>query len=256
MGACDLIPGISGGTVAFLLGIYEDLIDSLSSFGTNFLEKEKKKGYPIFFLLAGMGTSIFLFSHVIHHLLSLYRESLFATFCGLILASTFFLIKEIKKVRVLPLILGFLIAFTLPEPCLKHANITPLNLIIAGYFSISAMLLPGISGSYVLHLFNAYEPAIEALVQMGKTPLNSVGFLSFLLMGILAGAMTFTKVIKYLLKRHENITLSLLSGFMVGSLQMIVPKSPSMSGCLSCILGALIVFGLKRLTLATKKLSV
>jgi putative membrane protein len=245
MGICDLIPGISGGTIAYLLGVYEELIDHLSSFGVNLLEKERGKGHPLFFTLMGMGTSLLIFSHAVHYLLLFYREPLLASFCGLILSSTFLHMKEIKKIKPMLFVLGFCLAFFLPEAGAQKTILSPLTLVVAGYFSISAMLLPGISGSYVLHLFGAYEEAIKALVTLGITPLKSISFLSFLLIGILGGGLTFTKVIHYLLKKHENVTLSLLSGFMLGSIKMILPKTVSLTLFFPFFLGALLVFILK-----------
>ena len=246
MGICDLIPGISGGTVAFLLGIYGELIDSLSSVGTCFFKRQKEQGFPLFFLMGGMGTALLLFSHFVHFLLAVYREPLFACFCGLILASTLICMKDIKRIRWFFVLLGFTLSLCLPQ---GQANITthgPMTLVIAGYCSISAMLLPGISGSYVLHLFGAYEAAITALATIWVTPLKSLQLLGFLLIGILGGAVTFTRAIRALLERHHDLTLSLLSGFMMGSVKMILPETATLSSGVCCLLGIAVVFFIKR----------
>ena len=243
MGVADIIPGVSGGTIAVITGIYEEFLFTLNNLDLNVLKlfkKEKFKEvlnkYNLLFLISlssGILLSIFLLSHSIVYLIENYPILLWSFFLGLITSSIFYLFKEIKKWTkkiILFNLLGIgmsLLVLTL-NPSSQEIN--PAYLFICGMISITAMLLPGVSGAYILILLGAYETMLKTIKEI--VSLNSEYFLNFLsfVIGALLSVKLFSKLLTWSYNKHKNYTLSCLVGFMIGSLPSLWPwKSESIT---------------------------
>ena len=232
MGAADLVPGVSGGTVAFIAGIYEELLDTLGGlgFGT-FIHLFKEgpvatwKKYNLGFLAAlvvGIGLSVLLLAGTLHHLLEHHPVLLWAFFFGLVAASIPFMLRDIPRsafkgpVLVL-LFAGAGIAWWLTGlPPLMQGN-HPAFLFGSGAIAICAMILPGISGSFILVILGAYSSVIGALKSFDV--LRIVAFAS----GALVGLLGFSKGLGWVFRRHRELAMALLSGFLIGSLRKLWP---------------------------------
>lgn len=249
MGAADLVPGISGGTVAFILGIYEELIDALRSVKLKHLLKFNFRKFFreirfrfLLSLIVGIALSFITLSHLITFLLQheFYRTLLYSAFFGLVLSSAYLLGRRIKPWRgkeICALVAGGIIAYFLTDPSLKYKFNPVTNsyqlfnfwLIFCGAIAISAMLLPGISGSYLLIILGVYPIAIEALndflssLKVFDFDIKSATILGNLLVGIFLGAVLFSKAISWLLKNFQKTTYALLTGFMIGALKTVWP---------------------------------
>lgn len=232
MGAADLVPGVSGGTVAFIAGIYEELLDTLGGLGVGtltFLFKEGPvktwKRYNLGFLMAlvvGIGLSVVLLAGALHHLLTHYPVRLWSFFFGLVAASVPFMLRDIPrksfKAPVLAaLALGAIAAWWLTGlPPLMQGN-HPAFLFAAGAVAICAMILPGISGSFILVILGAYAAVIGALKSLDLVRI--VAFAS----GALSGLLGFSKGLGWVFRRHRETAMALLSGFLIGSLRKLWP---------------------------------
>lgn len=243
MGLCDLIPGISGGTLALLLGFYPQLIESINNIRIvkllQFKIKEFAEAFPVKFLaplLSGALVSIMLFSKGIHWILNqgLYRTYFYGAFFGLILASTFFCLRKIKKWgshQIVALIIGLILAFLGTGSISKQTGIEIKGfwLSFSGALAISAMLLPGISGSYILTILGVYELAIQALADLCKglqefsLNLPAFSILSYIALGIFVGALIFSRFLSWLLKHYEQTAIAFLSGTMLGAIRAVWP---------------------------------
>jgi len=238
MGICDLIPGISGGTIAFITGIYERLIAAVKNFSPTLLVhlmtfctgKDRKslpqaiKKLDLIFLITlvlGIGTSIILGAGVISFLLEEYFAFTMAFFIGLILASSKIIYSHIQKhniiLMVIFFILGISLAFLIP-PVMEEPS--PLLVFVGGFVAISAMFLPGISGAFILLIVGLYEFMLNVLRDISS---NIVFFVSFLL-GAVTGAMVISRVISFLFKKYKNQTLSALLGLVIGALSIPVKR--------------------------------
>jgi putative membrane protein len=233
MGLCDLVPGISGGTIAFITGIYERLILTVSkvlSFSffkesfTAFLSfnfkniKNVFRKYDLYFLitlLLGIITAILLGSRIILYLLDVYFVLTMSFFIGLILASSILIYKSIethKTVHLLFGILGFFIGLSLLFFVPATVQITLPYIFISGFIGITALFLPGISGSYLLYLLGTYEVILAALHDF------NVIYLFVFILGALLGSIFISRIISYLLKQYHSETLYVLFGFVIGAL--------------------------------------
>tara|TARA_B110000305_G_scaffold88995_2_gene100254 strand:+ start:1081 stop:2004 length:924 start_codon:yes stop_codon:yes gene_type:complete len=241
MGIADIIPGVSGGTIAIITGVYEEFLFTLNNLDLNVLKlfkkgkfKEVLNKYNLIFLLSlasGILSSIFLLSHSIVYLIENYPILLWSFFLGLITSSIFYLFKEInkwnKKVLLFNLLgIGISLLVLTLNPSSQETN--PAYLFICGMISITAMLLPGVSGAYILILLGAYETMLKTIKEL--VSLNSEYFLNFLsfVMGALLSVKLFSKLLTWSYNKHKNYTLSCLVGFMIGSLPALWPwKSES-----------------------------
>lgn len=236
MGIAELVPGVSGGTIAFVAGIYEEFITSINNVSLSTFKILRKKGFKAFwnqlngnFLLAlfsGMLISIVSFSGLIKWLLEFHPIAIWSFFFGLVLASIIFVAKEIKKwtpISILLLIASAIVAYyitTLPP----SANVDSLPyLFMSGAIAICAMILPGISGAFILVLLGSYKTVIEAVDQRDFKILLTVAI------GCLVGLLSFARLLKWLFKHHKNITLTVLTGFIAGSLNKIWPWKQTIS---------------------------
>ena len=230
MGAADLVPGVSGGTVAFITGIYDELLSTISGLGIDTLKDLFKEGLKLvwikynlsFLAVLGMGliSAVISLSGSIHWLQAEYPTELRAFFFGLVLASAPLLSRVVKLQTVRKysmILLGVLIAVTITSlPPAVQSN-SPLFLTISGAIAICAMLLPGISGSFILLLLGAYTPVITALSNFDILRIGAF------VLGALIGLLTFSRVLSRILKNHHSTAMALLTGFLLGSLHVLWP---------------------------------
>jgi len=246
MGIADLVPGVSGGTIAFILGIYNELIFSLSKLSFSSLKKLKNEGLTVFWieingnflvkLFSGILIGVSLFTYLIDWLINNYPIPLWAFFIGILLSSTVFMYKKIKIPNIkllLYLFLGILISFAITQisPTSENKSISELYLFLSSFIAISAMILPGISGAYILILFGTYSEVISIIkgglnifLQQDYTNLNSVLYKVCIIgFGIMSGILIFSKLFKWLLIKFYDKTLVFLIGLMLGGLNKIWP---------------------------------
>ena len=231
MGAADVVPGVSGGTIAFISGIYEELLTSISSVNLSTLKLLKKEGFKsawnsingnfLLSLVIGVFISIVSLAKLISWLLEHKPIMVWSFFFGLVLASILYIGKQITKWNSLTafgLLAGAVVAFyiTTLEPMIT-ANSSPVFMFLAGALAICAMILPGISGAFILVLLGAYKPVLEAIHN------RDFKLIAIVAVGAVVGLLTFSKVLKWLFNNYRNFTLSILTGFILGSLNKIWP---------------------------------
>lgn len=231
MGASDIVPGVSGGTMAFILGVYEDLIDGIKSFDITAIGlalrlkvKDFLEHVPLQFLVVlGLGilTAIVVLSGFLSRTLEdeTGRIYLFAFFFGLVLASIVTIGFKVKwaAVPALALFAGIAIALVIVNAVPADAPHEPLNLFLSGMVAICAMILPGISGAFILLILGQYDYVLTAVSERNLLPVIMVA------LGSAVGLMAFSRVLSYLLKHYYQTTVAALVGFMVGSLWRIWP---------------------------------
>ncbi|MDB2684686.1 DUF368 domain-containing protein [Flavobacteriaceae bacterium] len=237
MGAADVVPGVSGGTIAFISGIYEELLNSISSFNFSLINVFKNEGFKsvwikvngnfLVSLFVGILISVLSLAKLIESMLENHPIVIWSFFFGLVLASIIYIGKQITKWTkgsFLCLILGAILAFyiTTLNPMIS-ANSSLWFLFFAGMIAICAMILPGISGSFILVLLGAYKPILNAL--------NTKDFVSIIifLVGAILGLLSFSRILKWLFSTYKNYTLSILTGFIIGSLNKIWPWKETIS---------------------------
>lgn len=230
MGAADIVPGISGGTVAFITGIYERLINSLRSFDLNLWGIWKKDGFTgvlkkvdaIFLvtLLAGILSSVLLLSHLISWLLATYPLQLNGLFFGLVVGSAVIISREMggwSLKQLFFMFFGALVATFINLLLPSIGSITPLTFFFAGMIAICAMILPGISGSFLLLTLGLYGPLVDAVKS-----LNLI-FLSTFIAGAGSGLLAFSHLLGWLFDHYKAATFATLFGFVIASLRHIWP---------------------------------
>ena len=230
MGAADVVPGVSGGTIAFIAGIYDELINSIKSINMHSLKLlftgkiaafwKAVNGNFLFALLLGIAISVFSLAKLITYLLLNEPVLVWSFFFGLVLASTWFVTKDIKGWNwktVAGFVGGAVIAYyiTVATPAETSTNL--MFIFLCGAIAICAMILPGISGSFILVLLGKYFYVMEAVKTLDLVVLGVFAF------GAALGITSFSRVFSYALKNFRNITLSVLSGFMLGSLNKVWP---------------------------------
>ena len=230
MGAADIVPGVSGGSIALIAGIYQELLDSINAFNWNnllllksFRIKEfylRLNGNFLLSLVLGIMTSIFALSRVITYLMDEHPIPLWSFFSGLILVSAFLILKEIKQwnlVVIVSIAIGTAFAWWVTN---LPPTTTPNDhwfTFVAGAIAICAMILPGISGSFVLLILGQYERILQAVLD------KDFFTLALFASGCLVGILSFSRVVAYLLRRFHAATIGLLSGFMLGSVNELWP---------------------------------
>lgn len=231
MGAADVVPGVSGGTIAFITGIYQELIATISGVNLSLVKVWKEEGFKaawrqlngpfILALLTGILISVFSIMRIANYLLEEHPVHIWSFFFGLIVASVWFVAKQIPKWNfkvVIGLIAGAAIAFYVVSlPPLGGGVASNWFLFMAGAIAICAMILPGISGAFILVLLGAYKPITEAAHDFDLKTLAIVG------VGAIVGLLSFSRVLKWLFDHHSTITLAVLTGFIAGSLNKIWP---------------------------------
>ncbi len=235
VGLANIIPGVSGGTIALITGIFERLINSIKSFGLSSLKllingklKEFAKVTDLYFLVSlftGVIVAIVLLAKVFDFLFSQYPVFIWSFFFGLILASVYFVGKTIENWKV-TVIISFIIGtslavmFTFLTPATQNNNF--FYLILCGVVAVCSMILPGLSGSFVLILMGNYQ-----LVAIDAINNRDVGVIFPVLIGAVAGLIAFSHVLSWVFKRYKDQTIATLTGFILGSLGIIWPwKNP------------------------------
>lgn len=249
MGAADVVPGVSGGTIAFISGIYEELLNTIKAFNLENLKSIKSEGLVCFWkkingnfilaLFAGIASSIVSLASIINGILKQKGETgekiaLWSFFFGLVVASVIYIGKQVKGWKtkeLLGLVLGAVVAYYITVTGVSEESNGMFFLFFAGAIAISAMILPGISGSFILVLLGAYQPVMD-MINSVLTALKSldIGLLvtagipiGVFALGCLTGLLSFSRLLSWLFKNFENTTLATLTGFMIGSLNKIWP---------------------------------
>lgn len=230
MGAADVVPGVSGGTIAFISGIYEELIDSINSINLQALTVLRKEGIKGFwkhvngtflvFLLLGIGISIASLAKVVTYLLDTHPVLIWSFFFGLIIASVWLISKSVGKWNagtIVALLAGGGLAYFITTiQAVAHIE-GNWFIFLSGAIAICAMILPGISGSFILLLLGSYDRVLGAITE------KNVVLLGLFAGGCLVGLLSFAKILKFLFSKYKSITLALLTGFMIGSLNKVWP---------------------------------
>ncbi|UCD59781.1 MAG: DUF368 domain-containing protein [Flavobacteriaceae bacterium] len=230
MGAADVVPGVSGGTIAFISGIYEELITSINGLNFSKFKVLKNEGFKNFwraingnFLLAlftGIFISVFSLAKLISWLLVNQPILLWSFFFGLVFASIFFVARAIEKWN-----LGTLTAFVFGATIAYYITTLPptensqslIYLFFSGALAVCAMILPGISGAFILVLLGSYKTILDAVHQRELLIIATVA------VGAVFGLLSFARLLKWMFENYKNSTLALLTGFILGSLNKIWP---------------------------------
>jgi putative membrane protein len=230
MGSADVVPGVSGGTIAFITGIYDELLNSIksvdaSAFRLLFQFKIKEfwshiNGSFLITLVLGIGIAVLSLAKLISFLLETYPVLVWSFFFGLIIISAIIVARDIEKKdwkAIIAAIAGILIAYLITTIAPAQTPETWWATILAGALAICAMILPGISGAFILLILGKYKYIVEAL--------GSYDFvtLSLFIVGCLLGLLSFSRLISWFLKNFQSITISVLAGFMIGSLNKVWP---------------------------------
>jgi len=230
MGAADVVPGVSGGTIAFITGIYEQLINSISSFDHLLVKKLFKgdirsiwrqvNGDFLLSLFIGIGVSVLTLMRLANYLLENAPILLWSFFFGLVLASILYIGKQIdrwKLVNVLAMLLAVVTAFYITKLTPADGTDDLVYVFFCGMIAISAMILPGISGAFILVLMGAYATMTKAVSEFDLKLIAVFGS------GAIIGLLSFSKLLKWLFVHHRNLVLAILTGFIAGSLNKIWP---------------------------------
>lgn len=230
MGAADVVPGVSGGTIAFITGIYEELINSIKSVDLQAIKMlvrgrfkefwQKINGNFLASVLCGIGISIFSLAKLMTYLLHHHPIAIWSFFFGLIIASALLVSKQIDKWTVpvwIALVAGALIAYTITALSPASTPQTWWFLLLSGAIAICAMILPGISGAFILLLMGQYAYLMKAV---GELDLKVIGIF---VTGAVVGIIAFSHLLSWLLKNYHHLTVALLTGFMIGSLNKVWP---------------------------------
>jgi len=230
MGAADIVPGVSGGTIAFITEIYEELVNSIKSINLNSVRKIFQQGLPAFWkgingsflaaVLLGILISVFSLAQLLEHLLHEAPILVRSFFFGLIVASALYIAGKIGSwnlARIIALLAGIVAAYFITQLTPAQTPQVGWFIFLSGALAICAMILPGISGAFILLLLGKYQFVIEAV---GSIDLYVLGILAA---GALFGIIAFSNVLSWFLRKYHDLTIAVLSGFMIGSLNKIWP---------------------------------
>ena len=244
MGAADLVPGVSGGTIALITGIYKELLQSINSISLTNLKLWKQEGLKSVwkklngpFLLAifgGILSSILLLSRILEWLIENHPLVLWSFFFGLLIASIIYLFRaelSFSMINVLYVCFGAVISFMATQ-LNGGANQTSLwYLFLSGFIGISAMILPGLSGAYILVVMGVYQTVLsnvriaqDLILNFDQTQfINTASILGVFILGILVGIKVFAKFLSWLLNRYPQRSIAVLVGLMIGALHKVWP---------------------------------
>jgi len=231
MGAADAVPGISGGTIALLLGIYEKLINTIGNINISLLKDLKSNGFTYFWqklngnfllsLIIGIGISLITFVKITAYLFDKYPILIWSFFMGLVLATIYVIYKLIKSwnyINIIFVIIATLISFYLTKiNAIDNINISLSYILICGIIAASAMIIPGISGALILVILGLYSTMINAVNNLEFDKI--ITFTS----GAIIGLLSFSKIIKWMFSKNSSLTYSILLGFVIGSLSKVWP---------------------------------
>ena len=233
MGTADIVPGVSGGTIAFITGIYEALLTAISSINSRFILqilrlnfKQAIAGLHLRFLVTlvfGIALAIISTSHLMHYLLTVHPTQTWSVFFGLITASIIVVGHSINnRFASFPtLILGILLAYGITGIIPLHTPEDPWFIFFSGMIAICAMILPGLSGSFILLILGKYAFITAAL----RNPFNldNLEIILIFIAGCLIGILGFSRILRYGLVRWHDYTLAILTGIMIGSMRKVWP---------------------------------
>jgi len=236
MGAADAVPGVSGGTIAFISGIYEELILSISNINLSLFKTLKQDGIKAFWtqangnfilaLLTGIVIGFASFMRLAKYLIEQHPVLIWSFFFGLIVVSIYFVGKQITKWNASTIVaftVGAITAYYITSLPLFATNNNPWFLFIAGAIAICAMILPGISGSFILLILGAYKALSNAMDDFNFKKI------AIFAAGAIVGLLSFSRLLKWLFKNYHNTTLALLTGFILGSLNKMWPWKQTVS---------------------------
>ena len=236
MGAADVVPGVSGGTIAFITGIYEELIESIKSVNLSSIKLllsfklkdfwKAVNGNFLLSLVVGIAISFLSIAKLIKYLLEQHPILIWSFFFGLIVASALVIAKKITewKLRsIIAMIVGIGIAYMVTVVTPAETTNAYWFLFLSGALAICAMILPGISGAFILLLLGKYEFVLNALSSF------KLDIIAVVAAGAVVGLLSFSNLLSWLLKKYHNMTIALLSGFMIGSLNKVWPWKETVS---------------------------
>jgi putative membrane protein len=237
MGVAEVIPGVSGGTLAFITGIYERLLSAISTINLDLIQLWKTDGFKAVWaridgyflgrLLAGMAIGFILGLKLIVGLLQSHPVHIWSFFFGLILASIPLIGKQVKKWGVLEIVLlvfGAALVYWVTVAAPSQGSEHLFVVFIAGIIGVSALMLPGLSGSFVLLLMGMYTIIMPAIEEVTHHPFGPELLVVLVFgLGMLVGLLSFAKVLSFTFKKYPNPTLALLTGFLIGSLNKVWP---------------------------------
>ena len=231
MGIADAVPGVSGGTIALLLGIYEELISTVSGLNFGLIIDLKQNGFKSFWnklngnflitLILGIGISLVSFIKISAGLLENYPLYVWSFFLGLILSTIYIIFKLIDSWNLINIFSAFfmiiLSVLITSNPISGTENISLLHILVSGIIAASAMILPGISGSLILVILGVYKTLIDALDNL------EIEIISSFLIGAIIGLLSFSKILKWLFNNYKNLAYSIMLGLVIGSIEKIWP---------------------------------
>lgn len=236
MGAADAVPGVSGGTIALIVGIYEELIETIRRFGPGAFGVWREGGLGALIgylnlrfllpLVLGIGISLVTIAHLVTWLMAHHALLLNAFFFGLVLASAWVVMRQAGSWRwryLLPLLAGLVVAAYLPQLLPDMSQAGNVTLFCAGAIAISAMLLPGVSGSFLLLVMGLYGTVMSGVKSF------DLGLIGIFGAGCLIGLLTFSRLLSWLLRHYHGITMMTIVGFILGSLPQLWPWRQMMS---------------------------
>ena len=260
MGSADIVPGVSGGTIALITGIYAHLVEAISNIKFGFLKPLLKADFKGFWnqlldeidfkffipLILGIGVAFLTLAKVVTYCMDVHTALTFSFFLGLIIASAVILFRKIDKINIkhfIAVVIGAILTYIFVSMNPIAANHSLLILFFSGMIAICAMILPGISGSFLLLLLGQYEYMLNALHHFHFSEII------VFVVGALIGILGFSRILNYLLKNYEELTMAFLIGVMLGSLkvpavEIINSVSMNFAGLLPCLIVAIIAFAL------------
>ena len=230
MGAADVVPGVSGGTIAFITGIYDDLLESIRRINPSLFVLVRRDGFSavwkhingtfLLALLSGILTAILTLAKAVSYALTEHPVIIWSFFFGLIIASALYMVKQVEqwnKIEIFMTILGITFAYgiTISNPI--HLEFNMFNVFIAGAIAICAMILPGISGSFILLLLGMYAPILDAVKSL------NLPVLGLFIFGCLVGILSFSHFLSWLLQRYRALSIAFLTGLLIGALGKVWP---------------------------------
>lgn len=230
MGAADVVPGVSGGTIAFITGIYQELIDSIHAVSTRGWRTLRQEGLAaawqaingpfLVVLLSGIIVSVLSLAQGISHLLETQPILVWSFFFGLIVASAYVIGRSIEKWHagsIAAVLLGVAVAYYITVAAPAQTTEAGWFVFLSGSLAICAMILPGISGSFILLLLGKYQYIIESVTEF------RLGVIALFGAGCVVGLLSFARLLSWMFHRYRNLTIALLTGFMIGSLNKVWP---------------------------------
>ena len=231
MGIADAIPGVSGGTIALLLGIYEELISTISSLNVNLLIDLKQNGFKSFWkklngnflviLITGIGISLIFFIKISSKLLNDYPMFIWSFFLGLIIATVYVIFKLIKTWDYINIISAFatiILSSILSSISLNSSDeISLIYILVCGIIASSAMILPGISGSLILVIMGVYKVLIDSVNNL------EISIIFTFIIGAITGLISFSKILSWLFNNYKDLTYSIMLGLVIGSIGKVWP---------------------------------